>query len=765
MPGRLVRVLAALGLFLAAAPPAPAQDPAPPAKVPTKLKWDGLLQVQDDPAGGRILTVSPSVTIEHGALKVWADHLVVWIREGEDPPPSPSFSLREFYAEGHLRMDSGRQVLEGERAYVNLETGTMLVEKARLRTQSKRRGIPLTLGAAELRRIGQGDTTGTQVTVSTCDFEVPDYRMVAKEVVVHGEWKSGDIDVYGVKLFINPLDFPLLYTPYLPVTFGSQIPLRKLRYERSRNFGQAVFSKFGIDIPKTHRDDKGDPVVDENGETDTDDWGFVGFDLDWMQRRGFGLGPEYEYAWDGYFGFGDMYYIHDRGDVPPSDFNSRLFPIPQDDRGRARLFHRQQIWKGLSTDLELHYVSDRNFREEFLEKEFKNDKEPESYALVRFIDRNFGMTALYRPSINPFEDYVEYLPQVTQALIAQPLWGGFYLSHHAQFANVRHRKDEDVENVAQPRTVRADAEETLTRPFSLGPVRFMPWAAGRYTYYDAAPSTDFFANRYTVAWGARARIAAWKMFPFNNDILRLEGIRHIASLEARWFDQYTSIPSKDVWQFDAVDQVENFQEIALELRNRFETKNPKTGEIYDALNIGLALEFYPDPARDTHRRNPQNNLYPAYWITVHPDDEGRYRSRRVSSLNLDVEAVVRDQLTLKGVVDWSPYTRHIEETHAEFRFIAAENLTFRLTQQYVRGLTSTVGAGFDLKLSEKWTISGQTEYDFKARRALKHEYGLRRNLHDFDLELRLRYDSGRDEFSASIGLIPHGKRERRLQGP
>lgn len=766
MPGRLARAVAALFLLLAVQLPAPAEEPGPPP-VPGKreFSYEGLLQIQEEADGGRIATVSPSAVITYGALKVYADNLVIWMKKGTEPLTSPKFELREFYAEGHLRMENGRQILEGERAYVNLETGTLLVQKAKLRTASKRRALPITLSAAELRRAGQGDTTGTEVTVTTCDFEIPDYKVVAKEVVVHGDWNSRDIDVYGVTLHINPLDFPLLYTPYLPVTFGSQVPLRKLRYERSRNFGHAVFSKFGIDIPKTHRDEKGNAVLDQDGDVDTDTWGELGFDLDWLQRRGVGLGPEYEYVWDDYAGFGDVYYIHDRGDVPPSNFNSRLFPIEKNDRGRGRFFHRQEIWNGLSADLEFHYVSDRNFREEFLEKEFKNDKAPETYALARFNQGNFAMTALYRPRINSFQDYVEYLPQFTQSLVTQPLWGGVYLSHHAQWANVRHMKDRDVPDVEQPRTVRSDIQETLTRPFSLGPVRFMPWAAGRWTYYDVAPDRDWWVDRYSVAWGARARIAAWKMIPFNNDLLHVQGIRHIASLEARWFNQYTSLPSSNFYQFDAVDQADRFQEITLELRNRFETKNPKTGAIYDALNIGLAIEFYPNPARDTDHRNPQNILHPAYWITRHPEEDGTYRSRRVSSLNLDLEAAVSDQLNFIGTVDWSPYTRHFEESHAEFRMRIAENLTFRLTQQYVRGLTSTVGAGFDWKLSEKWTVSGQTDYDFKNGHALKHEYGLRRNLHDFDLELRIRYDSGRDEFSASMGLIPHGKKERRLEGP
>ncbi|MCC6737915.1 MAG: LPS assembly protein LptD [Planctomycetia bacterium] len=767
MPGRLARAVVALGLLLAAAATAPAEQPAPPPASPPKreFSYEGLLTIREDEDGGRIATVSPSAVITYGDLRIYADHLVIWMRKDSPELTSPDFQLREFYAEGHLRMESGRQVLEGERAYVNLETGTLLVQKVRLRTQSKRRALPITLGAEELRRAGQGDTTGTGVTVTTCDFEIPDYRLVAKEVVVHGEWKSGDIDVFGVTLRISPLDFPVFYAPWLPVSFGSQIPLRKLRYERSRNFGHSVFSKFGIDLSRTRRDADGNPVLDQDGDPDTDTWGDLGFDIDLLQRRGLGLGPEYEYAWEDYLGFGDVYYIHDRGDVPPSDFNSRLYPIEKDDRGRGRLFHRHTLWSGLSADLEFHYVSDRNFREEFLEKEFKNDKAPESYALVRFIEGNFAMTGLYRPRINSFQDYVEYLPQFTQSLVTQPLWGGVYLSHHAQWANVRHLKDERVDGVEQPRTVRADVQETLTRPFSLGPVRIMPWGAARWTYYDVAPGTDWWVDRYTFAWGARARIAAWKMMPFNNDLLRLQGIRHIASLEARYFGQYTTVASTDLYQFDAVDQADRFQEFSVEFRNRFETKNPATGEIYDALNIGLAIEFYPDHSRDTRRRKRQNVLYPAYWIGQHPEENRRYRSRRASNINLDVEAAVSRELTLAGSLDWSPYSHEIEESHAELRLRAAENLTFRLTQQYVHALTGTLGVGFDWRLSEKWTVSGETEYDFRNRRWLKHEYGLRRNMHDFDLELRVRYDDGREEFSASIGLIPHGKKERRVQGP
>jgi lipopolysaccharide assembly outer membrane protein LptD (OstA) len=763
MPGR---IFAFFALLLAASLPSPAQEPAAGA-VAEKVDFTyyGLAEKRDLGNGETVFLVTPWVRIRRGRLCVYADNLVVWSRTGDPAIGAPDFKLTEFYAEGRLRLENGDQTLEAERAYLNLEDGTILLMRGRLHSKSNRRGVPLTLAAEEFRKLGKGDMIGKDVTISTCNFHVPDYRMFAKEVVIHENWKSGDIEFLGVTFMITPFDFPVFYTPYLPVQFGSQIPLRKLRYENSKNFGHSVYTKFGLDIAKTRTDEDGNVMLDKDGEPDRDQWGFVGVDLDWMKKRGWGVGPEYEYAWEGYRGFGDTYFIHDKAEVPDSEFTDRVQPVPHEDRGRARFFHRQQIWQGLSADAEFHYVSDRNFREEFMEKEFKEDKAPETYLLLRFMEDSFGMTALYRPRINDFQDTVEYLPQVTQSLVAHPVWGGVFLSHHAQYANVRFRKDEDTHGIPQPATNRWDVWETLTLPFSLGPFRFLPFVSGRYTFYDTAPSTDDWVSRHAAAFGARARVAAWKLFPFKSSLLRVDGVRHVASLEARYIGQYTSVPRDELWQYDAVDRVDRFEEVALELRNRFEARNPDTGEVYDVLNVGVAIEFYPDAHRDTRAGVPQNVLYPAHWIGIAPDRDGLYRSRSASNINLDFEASIRNLLTFQGVLDWNPYARHVEETHMELRVKPASELTIKLTEQFVTRLTNTVGVGAEWTLSEKWTLSGEADYDFRDDRLLDHRVGLRRNMHDFDLELKLKYDAGRDEVSASLAIIPHGKKERRLQGP
>ena len=763
MPGRTAR--AALLLALALALPVRAQDAPPAAGDVVTFQFRGVLELQEH--GDELVWIAtPSVTITRGALRIYADHMVIWSKKGAGAPGDARFSLQEFYAEGNLRMESGTQVLQGERAYVNLVDGTVLLVKGTLRTRSKKRGFPLTLSAGEFRRIGAGDMTAKNVTVSTCEFTVPDYRLNVREVVIHEDWKSGDLDFYGVGLQIDPLDFPILWVPWLPVQFGSQVPLRRLAYQRSRRFGESVFSKWGYDISKTRRDAKGDPIRDEEGDPEVDEWGSVLLDVNWLQLRGVGIGPEYEYQWDDYRGFGDVYYIHDSGRSPDSDFNDRLVPIPTTNRGRGRFFHRQQLIAGLSGDLELHWLSDRNVREEFFEKEFKTEKEPESYGLVRWMEDNWGMTGLYRPRLNRFQSQVEYIPQVTQWLIDQPLPFGFHLSHHAQYANLRFRRDEDLPpELEQPRLNRADVQETLSYPLALGPARILPFGTVRYSYFDYGPGTDLRINRFAASLGGRARLAAWKLYPWTSAVLGLEGVRHTLSGEVRALEHWTSWPSRRLYQFDAVDAVDRYAEVAIEVRNRFETKKPGSDETYDALNVGIATEFYPDADRDTARALRENVIYPSSWITLAPDRDGEYRPRNASNVHVDLAATLRDKLDLVSTLDWNPYRRRIEETHIEVRIRPAENLKLILSQQYVTGLTDTIGVGFEWGISEKWTIGGRTEYDLRGRRSLDHSYTIRRNMHDFDLELGVRYDGGRSELNASLSLIPHGKKENRLRGP
>ena len=763
MNGRPFRAAALLIIF-AAHPGFLSAEEAAPEPPQVELKWDGYLKMQED--GDTVYWIaSPSVRITRGELRIFADNLVIWSTKGGGAPTDPKFSLDEFYAEGHLRMESGEQVLEGEHAYVNFKNGTLLFTKARLHTRSKKRGLPLTLTAEEFRKVGQGDMVATDVDVSTCEFFVPDYKLNVMEVVIHENWRSGDIDLYGLTVEIQPLEFPIFWLPWIPVSFGSQLPLRKLSYQKSRRFGDTVRTKWGIDIPKARRDAAGNLQLDEAGEPDVDRWGFIGVDADWLELRGIGFGPEYDYQWPGYTGFGDVYFLNDRQNSPESAFSARLPEVRSDDRYRARFFHRQDLWGPLSADLELHKLSDATFREEFFEKEFKNEKAPETYGLLRFMQDNFGMTGLYRARINRFQDQVEYLPQITQSLITQPVWNGIYLSSHAQYANVRFQKDRNGPDANQERINRFDVHETAVRPFALGPVRFLPFATGRYSYFDYDRREEDFVSRWAAALGGRARVAAWKKFPVKSALLGLDGVRHIASAEIRYLSQWTSVRREELFQFDAVDQVDDFQEFAVEIRNRFEARNPATGEVYDALNIGIALEYYPEKRRDTKERIPQSILYPAYWINVSPAADGSYESRRASNIHLDLETTIRDIVTFAGAVAWNPYRDAIDQTEAELRFKPADNLTLRLSQQYVTGVTNTVGIGFEWKVSEKWTLGGHSNYDFRGERDIDHEYYIRRNLHDFDIEVGFKLDEGRDEVSATLSLIPHGKKERRLRGP
>src|SRR5689334_2265046 len=127
MPGRPTRALPVFVFWALLATAARAEDTI---EVPVP----GALTLKEMPDGSQVLTGSPSVrVVVPGRLKILADNLVVWLKKGDPALNTPEFHLREFYAEGHLRLENGKQVLEADRAYVNVETGTLLVQKASVR--------------------------------------------------------------------------------------------------------------------------------------------------------------------------------------------------------------------------------------------------------------------------------------------------------------------------------------------------------------------------------------------------------------------------------------------------------------------------------------------------------------------------------------------------------------------------------------------------------------------------------------------------------
>ena len=73
--------------------------------------------------------------------------------------------------------------------------------------------------------------------------------------------------------------------------------------------------------------------------------------------------------------------------------------------------------------MELSYLSDRGFLEEFFESEFDNGKEQETLLHLKKQRANWAFTALAQTRLMDFTTATERLPDLGFFVVGQPLWG------------------------------------------------------------------------------------------------------------------------------------------------------------------------------------------------------------------------------------------------------------------------------------------------------------------------------------------------------
>ena len=168
--------------------------------------------------------------------------------------------------------------------------------------------------------------------------------------------------------------------------------------------------------------------------------------LDYLSERGLGYGTKLDYTRQGLLGIPGLvqgnyksWFIRDRGQDFLGQDRFNLEP-EEDNRGRVIANHRHQFAPGYSLRAELGYVSDRNFLEQFYEREWDTQKDATTGL---WLERNFGTQSYNLTAdvqINDFFTQTSWLPRFDQFTIGQPIFGdrALFSSHaHAGYARLR----------------------------------------------------------------------------------------------------------------------------------------------------------------------------------------------------------------------------------------------------------------------------------------------------------------------------------------
>lgn len=733
--------------------PQPAQD----RPVRTEIRAARGLSWQEGDETVSFLT--GGVTVERADFSLRAARAMVWTRGKSE------HAFDEIYAEGNVlfvrrggRAGEGEHRLRADRFYYSLAEDRGAIVDFKLKAHSRDLKSDFFLTAKEVRLEGS-KLKGSDVTLTACNYGQPHFHLGISEGTLEGqqarEKKKGEFDPWPYQDYSLDLvglapelgNIPFFFFPELALgSWVSDFPLRSLRYGHSSRFGHFVYSEFGGNLK----------IAEPGKEART--WGEVLLEGDWREERGGATGLDLKYQWGGYEGYLDTYYLYDLGRDPELSFNDKFPPLERSERGKAHYFHRHELSPQWRYELEAYYLSDRSLLEEFFEREYKESKPPETAAYLRWLQGNAAAYVYERHRLNDFQTQDEFLPRAHAALLHQPLLPGIfdplYLSERLDTVQIRRRFDEEL-HLETVETWRTDLVSELGMTLDFVWFQASPFVQSRITAYEDDLEGESEVRSIGTA-GGRLTTQIHGTFPgLAWEAVGLRGMRHVLEAEVRYAGTFVNtMDPEEVYPFEEVDALDEFVELAFELRQRFLTKDA-AGKPREFLGLVVGIEYYPREERDTAGPNTDNYVPPFNWIPVTADFENRtYEPREWSNLHYEAGFTPFNFLRVGASGEYNPETREEEVREIGAILVPYAGLSFSVGQTYVKNVTNAFTGGISWAMTPKWSVSVLAQYDYSIRDFLKQEFVVSRDFHDFQVEVLWERDYSRDEDRFILGVVP-----------
>ncbi len=758
---------------------------------------EGELTFTQAKDGRQVLTVTGGVYLSRGIpgdkehLEIRADSVVVFMPASASSPesaglkavglggevqppshPSPAGTRREAressdrqllsagfgevevesaYLEGDVIMTQGPHMIRASRLYYNFLRDRALILDAVVRTSIQRRNIPLYMRAAEIRQLSRNHYTAADALLTTSEFHTPHYHVGASHVElidrtppdVSGQrqgMRAGTFTVRGATLNVGGR--PIAYWPYIRGSIDtSETAIKSIRGGFSGDFGVEVetdwhlFNVLGLETPD----------------------GFEAtLSLDYFTRRGPAAGVEAIYETGTYSGLLRSYLLADN----ETDFlgREREKQSEKDIRGRLLLRHRQYLQDDWQLSLELSYISDRGFLEEFFESEFDNDKEQETLLYLKKQWENRAFTALLQGRILDFAAQTERLPDLGFRIIGEPVETGPIEAtwfSESRLGIVRQRPGRqtfrellrDGRTTASGSVGRADSRQEINTVVDLGPLRVVPFVSARATGWDDSAGGGGVA-RIFATYGLRASMYLSRIYPdAKSSLLDIDGLRHVVKPDIVAWVSHTNRDSSELFPFDqGVEGIDEVDGVALGIRQRWQTKRgpPKTRRTVDLLTLDVEMGLLNDAESDETTNGyvsfsrPENSISQNYLNTAaiwRVND----RTALVSEMNYDLNDGEVDILNVSVAVERSPRLSYL--------------VGYRLIEESDSELL-----GFDLnyRLTEKHTLALRELYDLERGRTLDFTVALIRRFPRWFGAVSFAFDEPEDDFGISVSIWPEG---------
>ena len=510
--------------------------------------------------------------ITAGSLDISTDRLVLWTSGVEEPDLSGGRLQTqdvplEIYMEGNIVFRQGDRVIYADRMYYDVrnQIGTVLAAEL-LTTVPKYEGL-LRLRTGILQQLGPNRFYAQSAFVTSSRMGQPGYRLQVSEAtledeavpridpltgapLVHPETGEPVADHARLATARNNVllvdDLPVFYWPFIATDLEeSSYFIRRIRFRTDKIFGQQVLTDWNMY-----------QLLGIRNKPAGTNWDLS---LDYMSERGFGHGTTFTYRRGDFLGLDgpaagliDYWGIFDNGN---DNLGGDRSNVPPDKQYRYRLMaqHRQMLSGDWQLTGEIGWISDRNFLEQYFEREWDELKDQSTGLELKKISDNTSLSLSADVRLNSFFAETDWLPRLDHFWLGESLlndsltWYEHSSIGYAQFhgaeppgpVELPHYQPLPWEVSPGGALLDTHSERLITRqeidyPFQAGPVKIVPYMLGELAHWGEDRTGDDLQRAYGQV-GLRASIPAWRVDRDVQSVLwNVNGLAHKVVFDAEF---------------------------------------------------------------------------------------------------------------------------------------------------------------------------------------------------------------------------------------
>lgn len=749
-----------------------------------------------------------------GAIDVSADRLVLWTT-GLEPPDTKGQTLQskdmplEIYLEGNIVFRQGERRIYAERMYYNVQTQTGVVLDSELLSPLPGYAGLLRMRSKILQQTGPDTFFAQQSYFTSSRFGEPRYRFEMGDVT-YEDFKTTTVDpisgqtcierdpwVTGRNSVLYFGGVPVFYWPWLraPAT-DPTFYIDRIAIKSDNIFGKQILTDWDMFDLLGMRDQ---PVGVE--------WDLS---LDYMSYRGMGHGTTIAYQRNDFFswpgetvGLADYWGIYDTG-TDNLGRGQRDVPLAVNYRYRAFWQHRQRLPRNWTLTSEFGLLSDRNFLEEYFEREWDELKDETTGLRLehRLDNRTFSIEASAR--LNPYFTQTEWLPRLDHFWLGEPLFNDtFTWFEHSSATYANYKIAEEPPNQVQEdlfvllpwETSPAKGERLITTqeldwPIEMGVVKVVPYGLGQLGHWGEDLNGERIDRVYWQA-GVRTSMPMWRVNPeAESSLWNVHGLAHKIVYDVEFS---TAQANKDVRLFplyDPIDDdsIENFRR-RMEFLTFGSPGNPELPWRFDprsyAIRDGLAswvtspsAEIVDDmmamrmniSQRWQTKRGAPGNRRIIDWMTLDtgavwfPKAERDDFGKSIGLVSYDYAWHMGDRFTLisNGIFDFLEDGQNIVTIGGFLNRPPRGNLYlgFRLLEGPVD--SKIVSLSYNYWMSPKWVSSFGTSFDLTQAGNIGQRFNITRVGESLLVGLGFNVDSSKNNVGVMFTVEPRFLPKTRL---